>query len=80
MDRRLLTAVVDSSTAKHGLRMPGTDVPIVGPATLATLGRRDVLLFVPDLLAEVRRDFPEVEAGGGRWVDAEALRVGLPTR
>lgn len=80
VDRRLLTAVVDSSTAKHGLRMPGTDVPIVGPATLATLGRRDVLLFVPDLLAEVRRDFPEVEAGGGRWVDAEALRVGLPTR
>ena len=39
VDRRLLPAVVDSSTAKHGLRMPGTDIPIVGPATLAQPGR-----------------------------------------
>ncbi len=34
-----------------------------------------VLLFVPDLLTEVRRAFPEVEDSGGRWVDAEALRA-----
>jgi hypothetical protein len=32
-----------------------------------------VLLFVPDLLAEVRAAFPEVEAAGARWVDVEAL-------
>lgn len=75
VDRRLLPAIVDTSTGKHGLRMPGTDIPIVSPATLATPGAHDVLLFVPDLLAEVRKAFPEVEASGGRWVDAEALRA-----
>jgi hypothetical protein len=32
-----------------------------------------VLLFVPDLLAEVRHAFPQVEESGGSWVDAEAL-------
>ena len=55
VDRRLLPAVVDTSTAKHGLRMPGTDIPIVGPAALTATGPHDVLLFVPDLLNEVRR-------------------------
>jgi hypothetical protein len=32
-----------------------------------------VVLFVPDLRPEVRAAYPEVEAAGGRWVDAEAL-------
>jgi hypothetical protein len=73
VDRELLPAVVDSSPAKQGLRMPGTDIPVTGPAQLAA-GRPDaVLLFVPDLLAEVRGSFPEVEAAGGRWVDAGTL-------
>jgi hypothetical protein len=73
VDRVLLPAVVDASPAKQGLRMPGTDIPVVGPAQLAA-GRPDaVLLFVPDLLAEVRAAFPEVEAAGGRWVDAATL-------
>ena len=33
VDRQLLPAIVDSSPSKHGLRMPGTDIPIVGPAS-----------------------------------------------
>ena len=73
VDRALLPAVIDASPAKQGLRMPGTDIPVVDPAQLAA-GRPDaVLLFVPDLLAEVRDAYPEVEAAGGRWVDAETL-------
>ena len=53
--------------------MPGTDIPVIAPAELAA-GRPDaVLLFVPDLLAEVREAYPEVEAAGGQWVDAETL-------
>lgn len=72
-----LAAVVDASPAKHGRAMPGTAdrdrgrVPIVDPAALERLRPSRVLLFVPDLLTEVRRAFPSVEAGGGRWVVAE---------
>ena len=73
VDRALLPAVVDASPAKQDLRMPGTDIPVVGPAQLAEGNPDAVLLFVADLLAEVRDAYPEVEAAGGRWVDAETL-------
>lgn len=73
VDRMLLPAVVDASPAKQGLRMPGTDIPIVGPAELLARQPDAVLLFVADLLTEVRAAFPEVEAAGGRWVDSEKL-------
>jgi C-methyltransferase C-terminal domain/Putative zinc binding domain len=72
-DSSLLPAVVDASTAKHGLRMPGTDIPIVGPAELAARRPDSVLLLLSDLLAEVRAAFPEVEQAGGRWIDADAI-------
>jgi hypothetical protein len=74
VDRRLLPAVVDTSTAKHGHRMPGTDIPIASPDILSRRGPHDILLFVPDLLDEVRKMFPAVEESGGRWIDAEGLR------
>lgn len=73
VDRLLLPAVIDASPAKQGLRMPGSDIPVAGPPQLAVRRPDSVLLFVPDLLAEVRNAFPEVEAAGGRWVDAETL-------
>ena len=72
LDCGLLPAVVDASPAKHGLRMPGTDIPVVSPEELTAKRPDAVLVFVPDLLAEVRSAFPEVEAAGGRWVDVEA--------
>jgi hypothetical protein len=75
VDRRLLPAIVDTSPSKHGLRMPGTDIPIISPAELETHPPRSVLLFLPDLLNEVRRSFPGVEGSGGEWVDADALRA-----
>ncbi len=71
VDRTLLPAVVDASPAKQGLRMPGTDIPIVAPDQLARRRPDVVLLFVADLQAEVRAAFPDVEASGGRWVDAQ---------
>ena len=73
VDHPLLPAVIDASPAKQGLRMPGTGIPVVGPAQLAERRPDAVLLFVADLMAEVRSAFPEVEAAGGRWVDAETL-------
>jgi C-methyltransferase C-terminal domain/Putative zinc binding domain/Methyltransferase domain len=72
LDRSLLPAVVDASPAKTGLRMPGTDIPVVSPAELAARAPDAVAVFVPDLMAEVRAAYPEVEAAGGRWVDVEA--------
>jgi hypothetical protein len=73
-DRRLLPAVADAAPAKQGRRMPGTDIPVIDPAEIA--GRRpdDILLFLSDLMPEVRAAFPGVEAAGGRWVDVETLR------
>jgi len=73
VDRTLLPAVADASPAKQGLRMPGTDIPVVSPARLGADHPDAVLLFLADLLTEVRAAFPEVEAAGGRWVNAETL-------
>jgi C-methyltransferase C-terminal domain/Putative zinc binding domain len=69
----VLPGIVDASPAKHGLRMPGTDVPVLGTAALRAQQPDSVLLFVADLLTEARVDFPEVEAAGGRWVVADAI-------
>jgi len=76
VDRALLPAVIDASPAKQGLRMPGTDIPVAGPDELAVRRPDAVVLFVPDLLAEVRNAYPEVTASGGRWVDAQSLGSG----
>ena len=65
-----LTAVADASPAKHGCRMPGSGIPVVPPADLLAAEPGVVVLFVPDLMDEVRRALPEVEAAGGRWVPA----------
>lgn len=73
IDRVLLPMVIDASPAKQGLRMPGTDVPVASPAELTARRPDAVLVFVPDLMAEVRDAFPGVESAGGRWVDAAAV-------
>jgi hypothetical protein len=73
VDRDLLPAVADASPAKQGLRMPGTSIPVVSPAELIARAPDAVVLFVSDLMEEVRRAFPEVETAGGRWIDVEAL-------
>jgi len=73
VDGGLLPAVVDASPAKQGLRMPGTDIPVIPPGELAVRRPDTVLLFLADLLDEVRATYPGVEAAGGRWVNADAL-------
>ena len=70
-DRGLLAAVADASPAKQGLRMPGTDIPVVSPQLLGEQKPDSVVLFVDDLMAEVRAAYPQVEAAGGRWISAE---------
>jgi hypothetical protein len=78
VDRTLLPAVADASLAKQGLRMPGTDIPVVSPAQLAARRPAAVVLFLTDLLTEVRAAYPEVESAGGQWMDADTLGSGRP--
>jgi len=59
--------IADASSAKHGRTMPGTRVPIVSPDELVAARPDRVLLFVSDLLPEVRRAMPGIEENG-RWV------------
>jgi hypothetical protein len=75
VDSTLLPAVADASPAKHGRRMPGTDIPVISPAELVDLRPTAVALFLSDLLNEVRHRLPEVELIGGRWVDVAALQL-----
>jgi hypothetical protein len=73
IDSALLRGVVDASPAKQGLRMPGTDIPVIGSRELAVRRPDAVVLFVPDLRTEILASYPEVERNGGSWVDADAL-------
>ncbi|WP_084634667.1 hypothetical protein [Propionicicella superfundia] len=63
-----VTVIADAAPGKHGRTMPRNRIPIVSPADLVASRPDRVLLFVPDLLPEVRAAYPEIEAGGGRWV------------
>ena len=73
VNSRLLYAIADASRAKQGRRMPGTDIPVIGTDALVNGQPDAVLLFLPDLLSEVRNRIPEIEATGGRWIDVETL-------
>lgn len=67
----LLPAIADAAPAKQGRRLPGSGIPVISPAELVAARPDAVLLFVPDLLAEVRRALPQIEASGGRWIPVE---------
>lgn len=73
VDSDLLPAVADASPGKRGLRMPGTRIPVIAPAELTAAPPDSVLIFVSDLIPEVRKAYPEIEDAGADWVDADAL-------
>jgi SAM-dependent methyltransferase len=77
VDSDLLPAIADASPGKRGLRMPGTAIPVITPAELTARPPHAVLVFVSDLIPEVRKTFPEIEAAGATWVDADSLGAGL---
>jgi C-methyltransferase C-terminal domain/Putative zinc binding domain len=77
IDADLLPAVADASPTKHGLRMPGTSIPVISPEELTKARPDAVLVFVPDLIPEVSRAYPEVEAAGAAWVDISTLSRGF---
>jgi hypothetical protein len=69
----LLPSIADASPAKQGTRMPGTDITVITADQLTAAHPDDVLLLLPDLMAEVRSALPQIEAAGGRWVDVETI-------
>jgi C-methyltransferase C-terminal domain/Putative zinc binding domain/Methyltransferase domain len=73
VDSDLLPAIADASPGKRGLRMPGTTIRVISPTELTARHPDEVALFVSDLMAEVRAAYPEIEAQGGRWVNADAI-------
>lgn len=73
VDSDLLPAVADASPGKRGLRMPGTTIPVISPDELIARSPDAVLIFVSDLIPEVRKAYPEIEAAGATWVDADSL-------
>jgi len=68
IDTDLLPAIVDISPAKRGRRMPGTRIPVVGPEYLTHPIPQAVVLFVPDLEAEVRASFPQLDGNHCEWI------------
>ena len=76
VDASLIAAVADASPAKQGRRMPGTDIPIIAPQTLADAAPDRVLLTVGDLLPEVSSRWPQL---AGRWVLDDEFSSGTKT-
>ncbi|MBP2322224.1 hypothetical protein JOF56_002609 [Kibdelosporangium banguiense] len=76
IDNTMLSGVADASQSKWGRRMPGTTIPVISPAELVRAKPDSVLLFVPDLLDEVRTALPALD---GRWVIAEPVPTEDPT-
>jgi hypothetical protein len=71
VDAELLPAVADAAPAKWGRRMPGTHIPVIPPNDLRHTRPDALLLFVPDLLTEVRAELPELADSDMEWVLAE---------
>lgn len=71
VDADLLPAVADASPGKWGRALPGTTIPIVSPDELVARRPDVVLLFVPDLLTEVRRALPQLDAA--QWAVSEPV-------
>lgn len=69
----LLPMIADGGGAKQGKRTPGSGIPIVAPADMIAAKPDTVLLFLGDMLDEMRRAMPEIEKHGGRWVIADDL-------
>ena len=64
----LLAFTVDRSPSKHGLRLPGSGIPIDGPGSLLEARPDDILILTWDIRDEVIASLPEVGGWGGRFV------------
>jgi hypothetical protein len=53
--------------------MPGTDIPVISPAELLGFRPDAVVVFLADLVDELRAAMPEVEAEGGAWVTVDQV-------
>lgn len=60
--------VVDRNEAKQGQRIPGVDIPVVGPERLETEPPTHLLLLAWNLADEIAREQEAYAAAGGRFI------------
>ena len=73
LDPGLLGFVADASPTKIGRRFPNSTIPIFAPQAIAEQRPEVVLVFVPDMIDEVRAMFPEHERSGRRFAVLDPL-------
>jgi hypothetical protein len=71
----LLAAIADASEPKQGRRLPGSGIAVISPREMVERKPDTVVLFVADLLPEVKAAMPEIEERGGRWVVADDVQA-----
>ena len=60
-----VAGIGDGAPAKHGRRMPGTDIAVVPPGAMLAADPDSILLMLPDLADELRDTWPAL---ADRWV------------
>lgn len=68
VDHRLIDFVADRSRAKHGLAMPGVQIPIVAPETLLSRQPDFALILAWNFADEICRQQAEYSRRGGRFI------------
>ena len=59
--------IIDVNPGYHGLRTPGSNIPIVGPEQLRRQPVDGVIVFASGYLDSIRAEHGHFEAGGGRF-------------
>ena len=59
--------IIDVNPGYHGLRTPGSNIPIVGPEQLRRQTVDGVIVFASGYLDSIRAEHGHFEAGGGRF-------------
>jgi len=70
IDRELLPYAADAATAKHGRRIPGTDIPIVEPARLVADRPDEVLILAWPIADEIVGQLAAAGLGDSRFAVA----------
>ena len=69
-----ISCVVDASTEKHGRYLPGSQIPVVSPSSLAGANPTDVLILPWNIADEIAETIRKVVPNARIWVAQPAIR------